>query len=170
MRTKGSAAELEQRRRLAVRLLEQGLNGTQVAKALGVSNAAVTRWKQAWQKGGEKALAAKPHPGGRARLTAAQRRRLARLLLKGPRAHGYATELWTLQRVAEVIAVTFGVEYTIGHVWRILRAMDWTCQKPERRARQRDEEAIRRWRLEDWPRIKKTPDVADGASSLVAVQ
>jgi transposase len=126
-----------------------------VAEALGVSPAAVTRWKQAWQNGGEKALAAKPHPGGQPRLRPAQLRRLAGLLLKGPVAHGYSTELWTLQRVAEVIAANFGVQYHPGHVWKILRAMRWSCQKPERRARERDEEAIRRWRQEDWPRIKK---------------
>jgi len=157
MRTKGSAAELEQQRRIAARLLEQGMKPIRVAEALGVSPAAVTRWKQAWQKGGEKALAAKPHPGGKSRLTAAQLRRLARLLLRGPRHHGYSTELWTLERVAEVIAMHFGVQYHPGHVWKILRAMAWTCQKPERRARERDEEAIRRWRQEDWPRIKKRP-------------
>ena len=71
MRTKGSAAELEQRRRIAARLLEQGMKPIRVAEALGVSPAAVTRWRQAWQKGGEKALAAKPHPGGKPRMTPA---------------------------------------------------------------------------------------------------
>ncbi len=155
MRTKGSAAELEQRRRIAARLLEQGMKPIRIAEALGVSPAAVTRWRQAWQKGGEKALAAKPHPGGKPRMTPAQLRRLTKLLLKGPRLHGYPTELWTLGRVAEVIAVNFGVQYHPGHVWKILRAMAWSCQKPERRARERDDQAIRRWRQEDWPRIKK---------------
>jgi len=157
MRTKGSAAELERRRRQAVALLEEGLTGAQVARVLGVSGAAVSRWKQAYEKGGPAALAAKPHPGGRPRLSAAQRRRLAKLLLKGPRHHGYRTELWTLGRVAEVIATTFGVQYHPCHVWKVLRGMGWSCQKPERRARERDEEAIRRWRQEDWPRIKKRP-------------
>jgi transposase len=157
MRTKGSAAELEQRRRTAARLLEQGMKPIRVAEAVGVSPAAVTRWKQAWEKGGEDALASKPHPGGKPRMTAAQRRRLAKLLLKGPRHHGYSTELWTLARVAEVIAENFGVEYHPGHVWKILRAFGWSCQKPERRARERDEETIRRWREVDWPRIKKRP-------------
>ena len=165
MRTKGSAAELEQRRRTAARLLDHGMRPSEVAAVLGVSPAAVTRWKQAYERGGEAALAAKPHPGGKARLTPAQRRRLAKVLLKGPQAHGYSTELWTLKRVAEVIAVHFGVDYHPGHVWRILRAMEWSCQKPERRARERDEEAIRRWRQDDWPRIKKTPAEAAGASS-----
>jgi transposase len=157
MRTKGSAVELEQRRRLAVKLLEEGLRGTQVAEAMGVSCAAVTRWKQAYKEGGLAALAAKPHPGGQSRLTVVQHRRLLRLLLQGARRHGYRTELWTLRRVAEVIRRTFGVEYHPCHVWKVLRNLGWSSQKPERRARERDETAIAAWRREQWPRIKKTP-------------
>jgi transposase len=163
MRPKGSAAELEQRRRLAVRLLEQGLMGRQVAKAFGVSCASLTRWKQAYLKGGEAALAAKPHPGGRARLSVAQRRRLLELLLQGARRHGYSTELWTLRRVAEVIERTFGVEYHPCHVWKVLRSLGWSSHKPERRARERDEAAIAAWRREQWPRIKKRPKVRANA-------
>jgi len=159
MRPKGSAAELEQRRRLGVRLLEQGLKGCQVAQVMAVSGAAVTRWRQAYEKGGEAALAAKPHPGGRPRLTMAQRRRLVGLLLQGARQHGYSTELWTLARVAEVIRRSFGVEYHPCHVWRVLRSLGWSCQKPERRARERDEPAIAAWRQQHWPRIKKRPKV-----------
>lgn len=157
MRTKGSAAELEQRRRQAVALLGEGLSGAQVARVLGVSEAAVSRWKRAYRESGEAGLAAKPHPGGQPRLTAAQRERLSALLLQGPRSHGYRTELWTLARVAEVIARHFGVRYHPCHVWRVLRGLGWSCQKPERRARERDEEAIARWRRETWPHIKKRP-------------
>lgn len=158
MRPKGSAAALEQRRRVAIALLEQGMKPAQVARAVGTSRASVTRWRQAYQAGGWKAVAAKPHPGKGLRLTVAQRRRLARLLLQGARKHGYGTDLWTLARVAEVIAVNFGVEYHPGHVWYVLRSMRWSSQKPQRRARERDEEAIARWRREDWPRIKKRPN------------
>ena len=157
MRPKGSAAELEQRRRQAISLLGQGLKAIQVAQALGASPASVTRWRQAYEKQGQAGLSARPHPGRRPKLTARQRERLGKLLLQGPAAHGYRTELWTLARVAEVIAVTFGVPYHPSQVWRILRAMGWTCQKPERRARERDEEAIARWRRVDWPNIKKRP-------------
>lgn len=155
MRPKGSAQELERRRRLAMALLEQDMKPAAVARALGTSRASVTRWRQAYDADGEKGLRARPHPGGRSRLTLAQRRRLVRLLLQGPRKHGYATELWTLARVAQVIAVTFGVEYHPSTVWHILRAMGWSCQKPERRARERNEQAISTWRQQDWPRIKK---------------
>ncbi len=157
MRPKGSAAELEQRRRLAVSLLEQGIRPTQVAKAVGTSRASVTRWRQAYQEGGSKAMAAKPHPGRPRQLTEAQRRRLAKLLLQGARKHGYSTDLWTLARVAERIAVHFGVEYHPGHVWYLLRSMRWSSQKPERRARERDEQAVEQWRQREWPRIKKRP-------------
>jgi transposase len=157
MRPKGSAAELEQRRRLAVALLEHGMKPAKVAKTIGTSRASVTRWRQAHEKGGPKALAARPHPGRPPRLTAAQRRRLAKLLLRGARKHGYSTDLWTLDRVAEVIAANFGVEYHPGHVWYVLRSMRWSSQKPERRARERDEHAIEQWRQQEWPRIKKRP-------------
>jgi transposase len=157
MRPKGSAAALEQRRRQAVALLAQGMKPALVAKAVGTSRASVTRWRQAYEAGGQAAVAAKPHPGKPVRLTAKQRRQLAGLLLGGARKHGYGTELWTLARVAEVIAINFGVRYHPGHVWRVLRSMRWSSQKPERRARERDEQAIARWRREELPRIKKRP-------------
>jgi transposase len=88
-------------------------------------------------------------------LTARQRTRLLNLLLKGAAAHGYSTDLWTLPRVAEIIARTFGVRYHPAHVWKILRGEGWSCQKPERQARERDEETIKQWRAVRWPHIKK---------------
>jgi transposase len=154
MRPKGSAKELEHRRRRAVALLKQGMRPAQVARAVGTSRASVTRWRQAYEQRGKPALAAKPHPGRPARLTNRQRQRLVALLTRGARRHGYATELWTLRRVAEVIAKHFGVTYHPGHVWYLLRGLGWTAQKPERRARERDEQAIARWREQDWPRLK----------------
>jgi transposase len=72
-------------------------------------------------------------------------------------AHGYETELWTTARVAAVIEVAFGVRYNRDHGGRILHSMGFSCQKPDRRALERDEERITRWRTEDWPRVKETP-------------
>jgi transposase len=157
MRPKGSAEVLEQRRRQAVALLEQGMKAAKVAQAVGASQASVSRWQKAYRKGGAAALAAKRHPGKPPGLTARQRERLARLLLGGARKQGYSTDLWTLGRMAEVIARHFGVQYHPGSVWHVLRAMRWSNQKPERRARERDEQAIAAWRKEHWPRIKKRP-------------
>jgi transposase len=157
MRPKGSAKELERRRRRAMTLMDQGMRAAAVARAVGTSRASVTRWRQAYEADGQKGIEAKPHPGGPSRLTARQGERLVRMLLQGPRKNGFATELWTLSRVAELIAVKFGIEYHPSTVWHILRSMGWSCQKPERRARERDEQAIATWHREDWPRIKKRP-------------
>jgi transposase len=76
-------------------------------------------------------------------------------LLKGATAHGYASQLWTLPRVAEVIVRHFGVRYHPAHVWKLLRACGWSAQKPQRRARERDEAEIEQWRRQRWPHIKK---------------
>lgn len=157
MRPKGSSAELEQRRRDAVAMMRQGMKPALVAKALRVSLVSVGRWRQAAQAGGRGALAAKPRDASRAlKLSPARRRQLLATLQRGPRHHGFDTELWTLARVAEVIRRRWGVSYHPSQVWRILTASGWTCQKPESRARERDERAIARWRRVDWPRIKKS--------------
>jgi len=84
-------------------------------------------------------------------------RRLARLLLQGPQRHGYANALWTLPRIAALIRRHFGVKYDPSGVWHVLHRMGWSCQKPERRAREHDEDAVAAWRTEEWPRIKKRP-------------
>lgn len=107
----------------------------------------------------------KPHPGRPARLTGEQKEALLEVLRQGPLAVGFATDLWTLARVAKVIENQFGVKYHPGRVWHILRELRWSQQKPERRAREWDEEAIRQWREEEWPRAKKESATKAGASS-----
>lgn len=155
MRPKGSAEVLEARRRWAVSLLQKGLRGGEVARLIGCSPSSVTRWKEVVEKSGVEGLAAKPHPGPRPRLSAEQKEQLLELLKEGPKAHGYHNDLWTLPRVAEVIERHFGVRYHPAHVWRLLHSCGWSCQKPERRARERNEKEIERWRKEGWPHIKK---------------
>lgn len=157
MRPKGSAQELEVRRQIAGKLLREGKGVREVARLIGASPSSVSRWKQALEEGGTGALKARPHPGRRPRLSPEQKEQLAHVLREGPRAAGFSTDLWTLARVAKVIERRFGVSYHPGHVWYILRDMGWSCQKPERRARERDEDAIARWRRENWPGIKKSP-------------
>jgi len=150
MRPYGNPAALEARRRRAVALIKDGLGVREVARKIGCSPTSVSRWQAEVQTGGTDALRAKPTPGRPPRLTARQRTRLLNLLLKGATAHGFSTDLWTLPRVAEIIARTFGVRYHPAHVWKILRGEGWSCQKPERRARERDEDTIKQW-----PHIKK---------------
>jgi transposase len=157
MRPTGSAAQLEYRRQLGGKLLAQGKGVREVARLLAVAPSSVSRWKQAQKRGGERALQAKPHAGPVPRLSTTQKRQLVVTLGAGPRAAGYATELWTCPRVAEVIQRLFGVHYHPAHVWRLLRALLWRPQKPEHQARERDAGAIARWRRQTWPRLKKSP-------------
>ena len=92
--------------------------------------------------------------GRRPRLSQAELEAVAQALRKGPEAFGFDTDLWTLARVAAVIEQLTGVAYHPGHVWRLLRRLGWSLQRPARRASERDEAAIARWRATEWPRIK----------------
>ncbi len=137
-------------------MLQKGHGVREVARMVGVTPGAVVAWRKAYEKKGEAGLVAKPHPGRKPKLSLAQRKKLIRLMKKGPWANGYKTDLWTLPRVAEVIHKRFGVRYDPSPVWRILDALGWSARKPERRARERDEPGIARWPKKDWPRIKKS--------------
>jgi len=157
MRPKGSAAVLEARRRRGLRLLDQGRSLNEVARLLDCAPSSVMRWRDARDVGGEEALRVRFSPGRPPKLSSRDRRRLVKLLQRGARAHGYATDLWTTQRVARVIFREFRVRYHRAHVGRVLHSLGWSVQKPERRALERDEERIARWKQETWPRIKKKP-------------
>jgi transposase len=156
MRTKGTPAELEARRRRAAELLGQGKGTNEVARLVGAAPSSVSRWKKTLRRRGPDGLAARPHPGPEPRLGKAQKRRLLALLKKGAAAAGYDSDLWTCRRVRDQIGKTEGVWYDLNHVGRILHSLGLSVQKPEARARERDETAIERWRKKDWPRIKKT--------------
>ena len=156
MRPFGSARQLEKRRRQAIALLQAGKPYRNVARAVGAALSSVVRWSQAYRRDTRTGLRARPIPGRPPRLTKAQQERLRRLLLRGARAAGHTTELWTLKRIATLIQAQFGVRYSPVGVWKLLRhGLDWSWQKPERRARQRDEAAIEQWKRQTWPDIKK---------------
>jgi transposase len=145
----------EARRHQAWHLKQKGWSQRQIAEALGVSAAAVSQWLKRARKSGLQALRHRPPPGAPRRLAAEQLAQLPALLQRGPEAYGFRGQLWTRTRVAEVIRGAFGIIYHPVHVGRLLKAIRWSPQKPMRRARQRDEMAIVRWRTETWPAIKK---------------
>jgi transposase len=148
----GTPAELERRRRDAVRAIHSGESPEVVARVLGVHRASVYRWLRSAET--TDGLAAKPHCGPAPRLSPEQDERLEELLLEGAKAHGWATELWTCARVVEVIRRHFGVSLHHDHVGRILRArLGWSPQKPRRQARERDEAAIDHWKRVEFPLI-----------------
>lgn len=155
MRPTGSPVELERRRHRAIKLAEEGRQPVEVARIVGVDRRSVRRWNAAYRKGGQVALVAIPASGRPPKLTAKAKGKLEKLLLGGAKAAGFPTDLWTCPRVTNLINKRFGVIYHVDHIGRLLRSLGFTPQKPQRRAVERDEEAIQRWVKVDWPRVKK---------------
>src|ERR1700691_2787828 len=150
-------AEMEKRRKKAAALFNKDHSAAEVARRLGVARQVAYRWKTVWETGGSPALQSKGPPGRKSKLTGEQTQRVTDALLAGPSAQGYKTDLWTLPRVAALIEDLTGVRYHPGHVWRLLGASGFSCQRPERRAVERDPKAIRRWQRVTWPELKKSP-------------
>jgi transposase len=119
-----------------------------------VSPQAASIWYRRWRQGGAAALQGAGRAGRRPRLSQAELEAVDQALRKGPEAFGFDTDLWTLARVAAVIERLTGVRYHPGHVWRLLRRLGWSVQRPARVASERDEAEIARWRAQEWPRIK----------------
>lgn len=135
----------------ALSLKQEGWPQREIAEALGVSKPAVSQWLATAQRDGPDALRSHPASGRAPRLTAEQKRLIPEFLWHGPEAYGFRGQVWTCARVAKVVQEEFGVSYHKDHVGRLLKELRWTPQMPIRRAIQRDEEAIRRWRDEVWP-------------------
>jgi len=146
----------EQARRIeAGRWFARGLSQAQVARRLRVSRQSASRWFHLWEANGGVGLRGAGRTGRRCRLSDKDLCRLEALLTEGPQAQGYETNLWTLQRIAQVMERHLGVRYHPGHVWKLLGQLGWSCQRPEGRARERDGACVRRWLKRRWPDIKK---------------
>jgi len=150
-------AALEKRRFEAIQLLDQGLNQSEVARRLKVARQTVVRWVGQYRQQGKTALTKAGRAGRKPQLDSTQLQQLEQLLLRGPEACGFPTPLWSCPRVARLIEDEFGVRYHEGHVWKVLRALGWSPQRPGGRARERNEQAIREWKNTTWPAIKKKP-------------
>jgi transposase len=145
----------EWRRLRAWPLKQQGWYQRDIAQALGVSEVTVSRWLARARGGGPESLRAHPAPGRPPALAPAQRCLIPEFLWHGPEAYGFRGEVWTCARVARVIEEEFGVAYHKGHVARLLKELHWTPQVPIRRAIQRDDDAIARWRGDVWPALRQ---------------
>jgi transposase len=150
----------------AAEMFARGKRQVDVVSRLGVSAQTASRWYWAWVEGGRAGLVGAGRAGRMRRLTDAQLAKVEAALARGPRANGFATEMWTLARVAEVIEAVTGVRHSQTQTWTILRErLGWSRQRPARRAVERDDEAIATWVKKDWPRIKKAPGGAGPGSS-----
>lgn len=164
MKHKRDFKALEERRLKGGKLLARGVPKSEVARRLGVTRQTVASWERRIAQGGRDGL--KRGELGRPRqLDAQQERELGKVLMAGALAAGYPTELWTLPRIGKLVSKRFKVEYSIGHLWHLLRRLGFSCQKPEKRALQRNEADIARWKRHTWPALKKKRNEKAVASS-----
>src|SRR5262245_23051646 len=166
MARKREIAALEARRFAAARLFARGASQAVVVARFGVSRQTAHYWYQTWKQDGREGLTAAGRLGRRPQLDHQQLARVDTALRDGPRVHGFKTDLWTLPRIAELIERLTGIRYHPGHVWYLLRRLNWSLQRPARRARERDEARIRRWMARRWPAVKETPGASAPGSSL----
>jgi transposase len=149
--------EMPNLRQQAIALAQLGEGPKAVSEKLRVARSTEWRWRKLNEQQNDVALA---KPMGRPRrLTEAQRTAITEALLLGPEANGFDSQLWNLKRIAELIERLTAVTYHPNYLSDLLHTLGWTCQKPEGRARERNEEAIERWVHVDWPNIKKKPKI-----------
>lgn len=147
--------EAAKRRVRAGRLLMKGEKPAKVAELVGAPRQTVYRWLSVLNEGGIEALRVMSKGGRPSQMSEEQFAQLRELLLQGPLANGYATDLWTLKRIRLLIEKHFEVTFSDVHVWRLLGAMGFSSQKPEKQAKARDDQAVKTWKQRTWPALKK---------------
>jgi transposase len=150
-------SEATKKRVKAGRLLLAGKGCAEVALAVDVARQTIYTWKRLLDEGGIDALRAVPERGRPAQLDDEQLAAVRAAILQSPTEHGFGTELWTLKRVGTVIERLHGVRFGQTNVWRILGSLGFSPQKPEKRAIERNEDAVRSWKRSTWPSLKKKP-------------
>jgi len=158
VRPRRDFAAMEERRMQAADLFEEGVTPAEIARRLGVWHQIVSDWRNVWRRSGRDGLRAAGRAGRLPKVTREQLGQVEAELAKGAEANGYPNDVWTLQRVTEVIERTTGVHYHPARVWYLLRhELGWSWQRPARRAIERNDEAIHQWLNKRWPQLKKGP-------------
>ena len=136
----------------AAELFALGHDRAAVAQQLRVSVRSVQRWHQAWEHGGRPALESKGS-ASRPKLSEALFEVLERELAKGPVAHGWPDQTWTLTRIKTLIGHRFHKSMTLSAIAQMLHRHGFSHQVPARRAVERDEDAVTGWVKETWPQV-----------------
>lgn len=139
----------------ALNLYEAGWHQSHIAQALGVCQSTVSIWIKKYRISGLEGLKTQKNKGKEPLLTEEQKNQLPELLKKGAEHYGFRGNIWTQERISQVIYKEFGVKYHYTHAGRIIRSLGWSLQKPEKQPIQRKEEEIEKWKEEDWPKLKK---------------
>jgi|SRR3989338_4843133 len=149
-----SQKEMEARRLKAVPYFKQRWSERRIAEKLGVSGPSVHEWKVAWKKHGLSGLKAGRY-GRTSKLTPKNEKLIRQNILKGASEQGFSGDFWTLKRLTMGIKRWTGISYEDRSVWHVLKRLGFSCQKPIKRARERNEEAIQTWLSTTWPKVKK---------------
>lgn len=157
--------EAQRKRVRAARLLRAGKSVAEVALAVGVARQTIYTWQRVLDEKGIEGVRAIADVGRPGQLDAGDFKWLDAALREGAQAHGFGTELWTLKRVGDVIKRRFGIKFSDVHVWRLLGSMGFSSQKPERRAIERNEDAVRDWKKKTLPALKKKRSKREESSS-----
>lgn len=149
-----SQSEMEARRLRAIPYFKKGWPLRRIAKKLGISFVAVHQWKCAWNEKGRAGLKAGRY-GHASKLSQKKEMAVRLRIQKGAEAWGFSGDFWTLHRLTSAIRTWTGVTYRDRSVWHLLRRLGFSCQKPAKRAAERDEKAIKTWLTDIWPKVKK---------------
>jgi transposase len=156
MGIKQQRKELEKRRKRGMRLLAAGVWLAEVARHVGVARQSMLRWTKLKEQGSVQVLMRPERLGRPPKLNDVWRTELIRAHKGGALAAAFASELWTLPLIATLIKERFGVDPSHPSVGRVLKQLGWNVQRPAKRARERDELAIRTWKEKRWPTLKKS--------------
>lgn len=146
---------LEKRRLTAGKLFHRGESQAKVAAKLHVTTAAACKWYAKWKADKEKGLLSKGPTGADPILNTKKRQILKKAILSGPSHAGYDTDFWTLERIRALVKKKLKVNLGTTSVWRAVIGLGFSVQKPERRARERNEKAITDWKQKKFPKLKK---------------
>jgi len=150
-----SRKDKEKRRLKAGKMFEKGISQAETARKLKVTPTAVNQWHKAWDKSGSEALKSAGFPGPESELTLKKKKKFKKAILRGPEAYGYETNLWTLPRLRAVMKKVNRIDFSEVWIWHIVRNLGFTPQKPQVKAKQRNEEAITGWKTKTLPGLKK---------------
>lgn len=146
---------LEERRLIAGKLFQRGESQAKIARKLRVTTAAVCKWHAQWKADKKDGLLSKGPTGADPILDANKRQKLKKAILSGPAKAGYASDFWTLERIKALAKKKLKIDLGTTSVWRAVIGLGFSVQKPERRARERNEGAITDWKLKTFPKLKK---------------
>lgn len=146
---------LEHLRIQAIRLWKKGKTVEEISDFFGVTLGAIYKWIKIYKLKGLKALKRRKAPGAMPKLSKEELKKLLKVLTKSPDEYGYGTQLWDCKKVGKIIQDKFNKKIHNTNIWRLLKKLGFSYQKPEKIALQKDSKKVKMWIKQEWPKIKE---------------